>query len=61
MELTDEMLIPTFMASGLTQEEFFKVHNMSLEKLRYHLYRKIHGRFNPKELAALIHELEKTC
>lgn len=103
MELTNEMLIPTFRASGLTQKEFCKVHNVSLEKLRYHLYRKkkvqikngkllsskkgsafitfekpqkselkqdkengktctiIHGRFNPKELAALIHELEKTC
>jgi hypothetical protein len=40
MELTNEMLIPTFRASGLTQKEFCKVHNISLEKLRYHLYRK---------------------
>jgi len=103
MELTDEMLIPTFKASGLTQKGFCEVHNISLEKLRYQLYRKgktqikaskrvspktgptfitfenskeadlnknkemgeiytiIRGRFNHKELASIIQELEKTC
>jgi len=103
MELTDEMLISTFKASGLTQKEFCEVHNISLEKLRYHLYRKgktqikankrvslktgptfitfenskeadlnknkemgeiytiIRGRFDHKELASIIQELEKTC
>jgi len=40
MALTNEMLIPTFKASGLTQKEFCKAHNVSLNKLRYHLYKK---------------------
>lgn len=40
MALTNEMLVPTFKASGLTQEEFCKSHNITLDKLRYHLYKK---------------------
>lgn len=40
MEITTENLIATFRTSGLTQTAFCKEHNITLERLRYFLYRK---------------------
>lgn len=40
MEITDENLTATFRASGLTQEVFCKEYDITLERLRYHLYKK---------------------
>lgn len=104
MEKTIENLAATFRTSGLTQEVFCKEHGITLERLRYYLYKKtntkterkkrnrrsqavpafisfnktdgisstviqdtsssltiIHGKFTPKQLAALIYELDQTC
>ena len=40
MEITDENLVTTFRASGLTHEAFCREYNITLERLRYHLYKK---------------------
>jgi hypothetical protein len=40
MEITMDNLATTFRASGLTQEAFCKVHGITLERLRYYLYKK---------------------
>lgn len=103
MEITTETLVSAFKASGLSQKEFCREHNVSLVKLQYHLYRKkknptnniskfspknrpsfitfekpeqnelnrneeigkaitiIYGRFNPKEIAAMLLEMERGC
>jgi hypothetical protein len=40
MEITTDNLATTFRTSGLTQEVFCKEHSITLEKLRYYLYKK---------------------
>ncbi len=40
MELTNDTIATTFKASGLTQAAFCKEHGISIERLRYYLYRK---------------------
>jgi hypothetical protein len=40
MEITNDNLVATFRASGLTQAAFCKEQNIALERLRYYLYRK---------------------
>jgi hypothetical protein len=40
MEITDENLVTTFRASRLTHEAFCREYNITLERLRYHLYKK---------------------
>lgn len=40
MEHTNDSLSAIFRASGLTQAAFCKQHGITLERLRYHLYRK---------------------
>ena len=40
MNITNENLVEAFRTSGLTQEAFSKKHNISIERLRYYLYKK---------------------
>ena len=40
MNPSNEPLVAQFKASGLTQETFCKNNNISLERLRYYLYKK---------------------
>lgn len=49
MEMTIENLSATFRASGLTQEAFCKEHGITLERLRYYLYKKTNTKTERKK------------
>jgi len=40
MLLSNESIVSEFRSSAMTQEAFCKHHNISIEKLRYYLYKK---------------------
>src|SRR5512133_75857 len=40
MLLSNESIVSEFRSSAMTQDEFCKQHNISIEKLRYYLYKK---------------------
>jgi hypothetical protein len=44
-----ENIVATFRDSGLTQETFCKEHGITLERLRYYLYKKINVKNNKKK------------
>jgi hypothetical protein len=49
MDITNENLVSTFRASGQTQETFCKNNGISLERLRYYLYKKDHTQSKPRK------------
>lgn len=38
--MNNETMVTTFRSSGLTQQQFCDKHNISIERLRYYLYKK---------------------
>jgi hypothetical protein len=53
MDQLSSDLVSQFKASGLTQDSFCKINDIPLERLRYHLYKRINNKTtsykNPKE------------